>query len=593
MAQINQQQMLPMGTVLDRRYRIVRYLGSGGFGNTYVAEDTRLGVQLAVKEFFLRNLCVRDTQTQTKVISVTEHEMVDRYRAKFVKEAQMICRLNHPGIVHVSDVFEENDTVYYVMDYLKGSSLADKVKHHGHLSEAEALQYIRKVAEALRYIHSQNVNHLDLKPANIMIREADDEPIIIDFGVSKQYDEHKDETSTTPPGISEGYSPLEQYRPGGVKEFSPQSDIYALGATLYKILTGNTPPSASDVNEDGLPPFPAYVSKTTANAIEMAMEPRRKRRLSSVDEFLQLLPRKTDNEATIITSSFENTGETTVRGPVPPPVSSSNVPVSPPPPPMTDMQHDVRELLNEMEAARRSSVNPILQNLFQKMVEVEGGTFMMGEKYSLFGGFGVDNKAHQIRLSTFMIGRTQVTQQEWQMVMGNNPSHFNGDKLPVESVSWEDCQEFIHKLNELTKGMRPMGRLFRLPTEAEWEFAARGGIRSKGLAYSGGNNLDLVAWYDVNSGGKTHVVARKQANELGLFDMSGNVWEWCQDWYDNNYYSNSPFTDPCNNTQTTSRMGRVCRGGSWSSIVGNFRVTDRNKWSADSYADNIGLRLVL
>ena len=565
MAQIDQLQMLPVGTVLDRRYRIVRYLGSGGFGNTYVAEDTRLGVELAVKEFFLRNHCMRDTQTHTKVITVTEHEMVGRYRTKFGKEAKIICLLKHPGIVHVSDVFEENDTVYYVMDYLKGSSLADMVKYHGHLGESEALRYIRKVAEALRYIHKQNVNHLDLKPANIMVRETDDEPIIIDFGVSKQYDDNKKETSTTPPGISVGYSPLEQYRPGGVKEFSPQSDIYALGATLYKILTGTTPPSASDVNEDGLPPFPKYVSKTTADAIEKAMEPLRKKRLATVDEFLQLLPRETDNEATIIPPLLGGIGETTIRFVHIPP---SPQPVSP-----------------SRNAPTREQ---ILCNLLNNMVEVKGGTFMMGEKYSFLGGIGTDNKAHQVTLSSFAISRTLVTQREWQAIMGNNPSHFKGDDLPVDNVSWMDCQDFISRLNELTKNLRLVGQDFHLPTEAEWEFAARGGVKSKGWRYSGSDNLDEVAWYDANSYNKPHPVAHKKANELGLYDMSGNVWEWCQDWYNGSYYSNSLSTNPCNNTEGS---GRVSRGGSWYNYAWRCCVTHRYYWDPDCRFNDLGLRL--
>ena len=277
----------------DGKYVIKKVLGQGGFGITYLAEQTMLGKQFAIKEFFIRDLCARDDSAT--VYSVTQSDMVDRYRLKFIKEAQIIARFNHPGIVKVFDIFEENGTVYYVMEYVKGESLAEIVKREGHLSEQTALQYIYKVSDALDYIHQSNVNHLDIKPNNIMIRKADNEPILIDFGVSKQYDEKKDQTTTTPPGVSYGYSPLEQYKPGGVSIFSPQADIYALGATLFKLLTGTTPPIASDLLNDGLPPIP-NVSPNLRKAIEKAMQPRISERPEKISEFVEILKNTSKNE---------------------------------------------------------------------------------------------------------------------------------------------------------------------------------------------------------------------------------------------------------------------------------------------------------
>lgn len=154
-------------------------------------------------------------------------------------------------------------------------------------------------------------------------------------------------------------------------------------------------------------------------------------------------------------------------------------------------------------------------NVEFKMIHVEGGTFTMGE--------GSD--AHQVTLSSYYIGETPVTQEQWKSVMGSNPSYFNGDKRPVETVSWINCQDFLKKLNAKT------GKKFRLLTEAEWEFAARGGNKSKHTPYRGSNNLDEVAWYSGNSRSETHPVKQKKPNELGIYDMSGNVWEWCQDWF--------------------------------------------------------------
>ena len=234
------------------------------------------------------------------------------------------------------------------------------------------------------------------------------------------------------------------------------------------------------------------------------------------------------------------------------------------------------------------------------MVRVDGGTFTMGATSERGSDADSNEKpAHQVTLSTYSIGETEVTQALWQAVMGFNPSYHKGDNLPVEQVSWEDCQTFIQKLNQQT------GRRFRLPTEAEWEYAARGGNKSRGYKYSGSNNLDDVAWYWENSGDKrlsdnwepdkitknncrTHDVKTKQANELGLYDMSGNVYEWCQDWEAN--YGSGSQTDP---KGPSSGSYRVDRGGSWSGFFVFCRVSIRDSHSPGSANNSLGFRLAL
>ena len=280
---------LKEGTLLQGgRYRIDRVLGQGGFGITYLGEHVMLGNKLAIKEFFMKDLCNRDAETSgVSVGSEGSREIVERFRMKFIKEARSIYRLKHKHIIHVIDVFEENGTAYYVMEYIGGGSLADKVRT-GVLPETDAVRYIRQVASALEYVHSKSVMHLDVKPANILLDEKDN-AVLIDFGLAKQYDNEGHQTSTTPVGISHGYAPLEQYRRGGVSTFSPATDIYSLGATLYKLVTGLTPPEASDVNDDGLPPMPETISVAVREAIEKAMQPRRKERPQSIAEFLFLL----------------------------------------------------------------------------------------------------------------------------------------------------------------------------------------------------------------------------------------------------------------------------------------------------------------
>ena len=204
-------------------------------------------------------------------------------------------------------------------------------------------------------------------------------------------------------------------------------------------------------------------------------------------------------------------------------------------------------------------------NVVYNMKRVEGGTFTMGATAEMSEPFDDEKPTHQVTLSSYSIGETEVTQALWQAVMGSNPSSFKGDNLPVERVSWDDCQIFINKLNNLT------GQRFRLPTEAEWEFAARGGKKSNHTQYSGSDNIDEVAWYRNGSQqSDVHPVALKKANELRLYDMSGNVLEWCQDDYVE--YSRKAQTNP---EGKSSGLKKVIRGGSYGSIANACRTSNR------------------
>ena len=251
---------------------------------------------------------------------------------------------------------------------------------------------------------------------------------------------------------------------------------------------------------------------------------------------------------------------------------------------------DVDSIIVETEYAEKTTftVNGVSFN----MIAVTGGTFTMGATAEQGSDAYSDEKpAHQVTLSDYCIGETEVTQELWQAVMGSNPSYFTGNlQRPVEQVSWNDCQEFIKKLNQLT------GKTFRLPTEAEWEYAARGGSQSQGYKYAGSNTIGDVAWYYDNSYNKgsshpdygTHPVGQKHPNELGLYDMSGNVWEWCQDWYGD--YSSGSQTNP---NGPSSGSYRVSRGGSWYYDAGHCRVSDRDSSTPTNRDNDLGLRLAL
>ena len=276
---------LQTGTLLQGgKYEILRALGQGGFGITYEAEHKLFGRKVAVKEFFMKEVC--------------SPELASQFLAKFIKEARILANMDHPHIVRVTDVFEENDTAYYVMDYLPGGSLADRMKKDGPFSEARAETYVRQIADALAYVHSMNMVHLDVKPANILLN-AKGAAVLIDFGISKHYDKTGEQTSSTPIGVSKGYAPLEQGRGGDVSQFKPSTDVYSLGATFYHLVTGYPPPEASIVNEDGLEQPPG-ISDRCWNAIRLAMQPRRKDRPQSMQDFLALLDGGGEEEGTVL-----------------------------------------------------------------------------------------------------------------------------------------------------------------------------------------------------------------------------------------------------------------------------------------------------
>lgn len=249
----------------------------------------------------MKDMCCREEDTNQVYYISSDRNFVDNFKNKFIKEAQTISSLNHRNIIRIHDTFEENGTAYYAMEYIDGCSISDILKQQGKLQEDVAIQYIKEVAEALNYIHSKHINHLDIKPSNIMVRQVDNSVVLIDFGVAKQYDLLTDEgTTSTPVGVSHGYSPLEQYSDGGVQNFSQQSDIYALGATLYTMVVGEKPPHAVSISQNGSPTIPNTISPNIRNAITAAMKLKRSERPQSVSSFVNILNGLDCNEETVV-----------------------------------------------------------------------------------------------------------------------------------------------------------------------------------------------------------------------------------------------------------------------------------------------------
>ena len=681
-------------------YRIDRVLGQGTFGITYLAYTTAtvegpLGklqteMQVAVKEFFMSDINGREGSTVTTGGS---GELFDKYRHKFSREAANLAKLSHPGIVKVIETFEANGTSYYAMEYCAGGSLDALIVRRGSLPQDEALRYFGQIASALSYMHSQLMLHLDLKPGNVMLRSSG-EAVLIDFGLSKQFnDKGEPESSTTIGGGTPGYAPIEQanYKEDGGSKLPVTMDVYSLGGTLYKMLTGKRPPVASDV----LARFPGILEKSLRErgvgdeviaAICRAMQPIPDNRYQSVAEFAAALSESTvsqpepepelepdpesepnpEPEVILIDDGEQHEEEqqqeqqqwqqqqrqqqqqqrrTEDVRPVQPEEQPRRkwlpwvvgaavavvafVAVLLRADPQIDVPSDVvatvtqaadtvsateqpvQQVATPQQPAQQQQQQPIAQTQQQpqrpvqqsesviepvqpqrqqsnlpdiEMVYVAGGTFTMGATSEQGSEAGSNEKpAHRVTLDSYYIGKYEVTQKLWKAVMGNNPSRFKGDNLPVECVSWNDVQEFLSKLNSMT------GKKYRLPTEAEWEYAARGGNRSNGYKYSGSNSIGSVAWCNNGfSGDKTHAVGTRSPNELGIYDMSGNVWEWCQDWFGS--YSSSSQSNP---KGPNSGSNRVYRGGSWANPIWNCRVSYRIDRDPDYWSSNLGFRLAL
>ena len=554
MDDINNQNMLQVGTILHGTYKIESYLSSGGFGNTYLAKNIEFDETYAIKEFFVKGVCQRDGDSTTISVSNAENtNSFEQQREKFKKEARRLRSLSNPHIVKVYDLFEENGTAYYVMDYVDGENLSARLKRtNAPLAESEVRNYLNQILDGLEAIHNKGMFHLDIKPANIMV-DSHDVVKLIDFGASKQQSTVGGATMSTGISYTNGYAPKEQMAQSYDK-FGPWTDFYALGATVYKLLTNQDPPSISDLSEDGTEdkhlalPMP-NISEEMKNLVVWMMQENRLKRPKDVGEIKKLLQQlfaaTSNNEETKVSSSTQAQANL---------VSNEEETV-----------WAVKADQTKSEADKHSSVNTskaVMGKRRKILLSIFCFSFLFSAIYLVYAKVQRDKVIANIANNMveinkagtkYSINKYEVTQEEWEAVMGSTPSYFKGANLPVENVSWYDCQKFIKKLNEKT------GRNFRLPTTAEWKSAASGLSITFCEAYS--------TWNSWNSGGRTHSVASWSSNQFGLFDMLGNVLEWTEE------------KDLC--------------GGSYKSTdVSYYRDSPTyrnvNPWSCDSF---IGFRL--
>jgi Serine/threonine protein kinase len=525
----------------------------------------------------------------------------------FMNEAKLLRMLSHPNIVNVSDVFVSEGEYCIVMEFVEGRTLEEIIrKEVGPIRRSRAIYLFKQMLNGIAYIHFRPtpIIHRDLKPANILIT-ADDRVKIADFGIAKVLEAGQG-ASTVVKGTPVYMSPEAIIDPVKV---DIRADIYSLGMTFYKMLCAKTPfPEDNSItvtavyarimNGEIPPPTAFYpgISEELSDFVMKAIHPDRERRFSSVVEMLSALEvLEKEGSADYGTDIPVSTGWRRFQsaGRVFPDSDSS---------PGVSLQSGDSWLNN----------NRVNLNLGIEMVLVEGGEFIMGYNRNRDG----DTPEHRAKIDSFLMGKYPVTQAQWKKIQGSNPAYFEGDNLPVEQISWVEAVEFCNRLS-MIEGLEPCYTVtklggnqgwsdsiegtdvnvdcdfgangYRLPTEAEWEFAAKGGLKNSGFLFSGSNNFDEVGWTTENSNETTHEVGKKKPNELGIYDLTGNVWEWCWDAYSENFYRLSLLNNP---VCSDSGPDCVIRGGCWeldSNYCSNYLRDYEDLMSKDA---TVGFRLV-
>lgn len=573
--EVNIMELQPGTTLCDGKYTIEAKIGEGGFGITYKAIQNGLNRVVCIKEYFPAGKCTRATKKNTVFVQGTSEQVFEKYRQAFVREAKMLATLHHPNIVEVLDVFDENNTSYMVMTFVKGKSLQQIVETRGKLPYPETVNYIAQITNAVGYIHDHHILHRDIKPDNIMIT-ADFKAILIDFGSAREFEQDKTQVHTSM--LTHGYAPTEQYTANSRK--GSYTDIYAIGATFYFVLTGQVPmESAARLTEqmpspkDLVPEIPEEANRTILKAMQLKAENRHQTVHEFMDDIRNVKPSVLVDE--------------TIGGSPQQPTSKRTWYI------ISAIGCFVALLIGYFLWGRNGS-ELVEENKPQEiktyslisiydypMVKVDGGTFIMGSNQTDED----DCLPHTVTLSDFYIGQFEVSQGFWTKIMNDNPSEYQDvddiNNFPVENVSFEEVQVFINRLNNKT------GKSFSLPTEAQWEFAARGGNQSKGTNFAGSQYPNNI-WFDKNN--PVMLKFPPSVNELGIYQMSGNVAEWCLDYYNRMFYSQSNKSK--NPLNTNANNSRVVRGGSFDDTDPEY-VTVYYRNSGNDATGYIGFRLVV
>jgi len=568
-------------SVFSDEYKIIDILGKGGMATVFKAVHIRLNRLVALK------------------VIPKEYSDNAEFRLRFEREAIDSAQLSHPNIITIYDNGEKNGHQFISMAYLPNGSLSDRIKEKGKLSEKVIIELLIKILEGVSFAHEKGIVHRDIKASNIMFDEYNN-PVLMDFGISKS----KDSINLTISGSFIGtleYASPEQIESSD--KVDRRSDIYSIGILAYEMITGSVPfkgSMTSVINQVvNAPPPPIIISSHTNNElieiITKAIQKRPEDRYQNAKEFIEDLKR-------IVVKSNKETKSTKSINISNSKVTSIQLPVSS----LNRVKNKRMMLLlgllsillllliaatlylfNDKESRIIDSSEISLDNLKTaygiEMIKVDGGKYLMG-----YDKAEPDEiPSHPVYVKTFNISKTEITQYSWEKIYGSLPAgNTPCPGCPVVNVSWNDANNFASKLHELT------GLNFSLPYECEWEYAAKGGdnIKTKITPlYSGNKYPNAVGWHKDNSSGHVHTAAELDSNDLGLFDMSGNVWEWCFDYYDPAYYQSSK--QQCSGPAFGTY--RVIRGGSFYDDKLMMRNTNREKAPPGTRRGNIGIRLVI